>query len=101
MIYLRDKVCSDDFSRFFYGDERLPALAARPGKLSLRNAEFIPQPKGDMNIALQNLRDCDSFSVQYRNAKFIPQPKGDMNITLQYLRDCESFSRVIVYRHQG
>jgi len=26
-----------------------------------RNAEFIPQPKGDMNIALQNLRDCDSF----------------------------------------
>jgi len=27
-----------------------------------RNAEFIPQPKGDMNIALQNLRDCDSFS---------------------------------------
>lgn len=29
--------------------------------MDIRNAEFILQPKGDMNIALQNLRECDSF----------------------------------------
>jgi hypothetical protein len=43
---------------FFIGEH---AASAERNTTDERNAEFIPQPKGDMNIAPQNLRDRCSF----------------------------------------